>query len=47
MGVYINPGSAGFERILESEYIDKTGLIAEINDRIGSIEGLLCISRQT
>ena len=45
MGVYINPGNSGFTKILESEYIDKTGLIEIINNRINSTEGLLCVSR--
>ena len=44
-GQYVSPGNAGFKRILNSEYIDKTGLIAEINKRICSPEGLVCISR--
>ena len=45
MGVYINPGNSGFTKILESEYVDKTGLIEVINNRINSTEGLLCVSR--
>ncbi len=44
-GQYVNPGNAGFKRILNSEYVDKTGLIELINDRICSPEGLVCISR--
>ena len=44
-GKYVNPGNKGFERILNSEYIDKTGLIEQINMRINSPEGLVCVSR--
>jgi hypothetical protein len=44
-GKYVNPGNKGFERILNSEYIDKTGLISLMNNRINSTEGLVCISR--
>ena len=31
MGKFINVGNEGFRRIRNSEYIDKTGLIAEVN----------------
>ncbi len=26
MGTYLNPGNEGFQEILQSEYVDKTGL---------------------
>ena len=29
MGIYLNPGNGGFERIVSGKYIDKTGLIAQ------------------
>ena len=45
MGVYLNPGNKGFQVILKSEYVDKTGLIALINKTIGTMEMLTCISR--
>ena len=45
MGTYLNPGNAGFKRIVESEYIDKTGLIRLINGTIGTTRNLTCISR--
>ena len=45
MGTYLNPGNKGFQIILQSEYVDKTGLIALINKTIGTSEMLLCISR--
>jgi len=44
-GQYVNPGNSGFRRILNSEYIDKTGLIDLMNKRISSPEALVCISR--
>ena len=27
MGAYLNPGNNGYREILQSEYVDKTGLI--------------------
>ena len=45
MGTYLNPGNNGFERIVKSEYIDKTGMIDIINGRIGTTNNLVCISR--
>lgn len=44
MGVYVNPGNAGFARIAGSRYVDKTGLISLMNERIGG-NCLVCISR--
>lgn len=45
MGRYLNPGNKGFQKILQSEYVDKTGLIALINETIGTSEMLTCVSR--
>ena len=45
MGTYLNPGNNGFQKILQSEYVDKTGLIALINRTVGTMEMLSCISR--
>lgn len=45
MGIYINPGNNGFEKIGRGDYIDKTGLIELMNHRIGSSDSLVCISR--
>lgn len=45
MGTYLNPGNKGFQEILESEYVDKTGLIAVVNQTIGTMVKLTCISR--
>ena len=45
MGTYLNPGNKGFQKILQSEYVDKTGLIALINKTVETMEMLTCISR--
>lgn len=45
MGTYLNPGNGGFARILNSSYVDKTGLIRQINRVIGTTKNLICISR--
>ena len=45
MGTYLNPGNKGFQEILQSEYVDKTGLIALVNKSVGTMEKLICISR--
>ena len=45
MGVYFNPGNRGFAEILNGDYQDKTGMIGFINDRIGTSNKLVCISR--
>ncbi len=45
MGAYLNPGNSGYQEILQSEYVDKTGLIALINNTVGTREKLSCISR--
>ena len=45
MGTYLNPGNRGFQEILQSEYVDKTGLIALVNKTVGTMEKLSCISR--
>ena len=45
MGIYLNPGNKGFQKILQLEYVDKTGLIALINKTIGTVGMLTCISR--
>ena len=29
MGIYFNPGNSGFQRIVNSEYVDKTGLVKD------------------
>lgn len=45
MGYYVNPGNEGFQRILNAEYVDKTGLIALMNCRIDTPDGLVCAYR--
>ena len=45
MGNYLNPGNKGFQEILQSEYVDKTGLIALVNKTVGTMQKLTCISR--
>ncbi len=45
MGTYLNPGNSGFAEMLNGDYIDKTGMIALINQRINTPSKLVCISR--
>lgn len=45
MGTYLNPGNAGFSRIIKSVYIDKTRLISLVNQQIDTAKNLICISR--
>ena len=45
MGIYLNPGNSGFRRILKSNYVDKTGMIGMLNDRIETSDSLICMSR--
>ena len=45
MGMYLNPGNSGFARNLRSIYVDKTGLISVMNERIDSAMNLVCVSR--
>ena len=45
MGIYLNPGNKGFQEMLQSEYVDKTGLIALVNMTVGTTQKLTCISR--
>ncbi len=36
--------NSGFQRIVNSEYVDKTGLIRLINETIGMVNNLTCVS---
>lgn len=45
MGTYLNPGNKGFQEMLQSGYVDKTGLIALVNMTVGTVGKLTCISR--
>ena len=45
MSRFINPGTDEFASICASEYVDKTGLILEINKTLGTKEKLSLVSR--
>ena len=45
MGTYLNPGNSNFADMLNSTYVDKSGLIGLINSTIGTNQKLTCISR--
>lgn len=45
MGTYINIGNAGFQRVRNSEYVDKSGLIAIVNGTLFTERSLSCVSR--
>ena len=45
MGTYINVGNAGFLRIRNSEYIDKSGLIAAVNKTLFTEQAFSCVTR--
>lgn len=45
MGTYINKGNAGFAKYTNSEYIDKTEMIAYINSTLGGANMLTCVTR--
>ena len=46
MGIYFNPDNAGFKEILKAEiYVDKTGMLSEINKFIDSGNKYICVSR--
>ena len=45
MGIYLNPGNDGFQSARAGRYVDKSGLIAVVNETIGKKEKLSCISR--
>ncbi|MBR4182347.1 MAG: AAA family ATPase [Lachnospiraceae bacterium] len=45
MGTYLNPENSGFAEILQSDYVDKTGMISLINSTIGTKKKLTCVSR--
>ena len=45
MGAYIHIGNEGFKRALNSEYVDKKGLIAEINATLFTEKSFTCVSR--
>ena len=46
MGRFVNPDNSAFQVALNSEiYVDKTGLIEEINKVLGTMQGYICNSR--
>lgn len=46
MGIYFNPGNAGFTDAVRSEiYVDKTGLIQYTNRYLGTEQKFICVSR--
>ena len=45
MGTYINLGNAGFQSARNSEYVDKSGLIAMINRTLNTKSRFSCVSR--
>ena len=45
MGIYINIGNEGFQRARNSEYIDKSGLIAIVNSTLFTERRFSCVSR--
>lgn len=45
MGNYLNVGNAGFASVRKGVYVDKTGLIAVINQTLGTMDKLTCVSR--
>lgn len=45
MGKFLNPGNEAFARIVNSDYVDKTGVIEVINNTINTAFSLTCLSR--
>ena len=46
MGIYVNPGDSMFRFSLNSKiYVDKSPMINELNELIGTDERFLCMSR--
>ena len=43
MGIYINTGNEGFQSARNSEYVDKSGLIAVVNDTLFSEARFTCV----
>ena len=45
MGIFINKGNEGFRQIRNSEYVDKSGLIAVVNGTLFTQQKLSCVTR--
>ena len=47
MGYYINIGNAAFQSVRNGEYVDKSGLIAVVNNTLFSERRYSCVIDQT
>lgn len=45
MGIFINKGKEGFQSVRNSEYVDKSGLIAIVNSTLNSERRFSCVTR--
>ncbi len=45
MGRYLNVGNDSFRAIRKGQYVDKTGLISFVNEKLGTMDKLICVSR--
>ena len=45
MGNYLNSGNDGFAAAVKEIYVDKTGMVSYINDTLGTLDKLTCVSR--
>lgn len=45
MGAYLNIGDAGFQRVRNSEYVDKSGLVSIVNGTLFTERSFSCVSR--
>ena len=45
MGIFINRGNADFQRIRNSEYVDKTELISAVNRTLFTEQAMSCVTR--
>ncbi len=45
MGMYINIGNSSFQRARNSEYVDKSGLIAVVNQTLNTERSFSCVTR--
>lgn len=45
MGIYVNIGNAGFQSARNSEYVDKSGLIAVVNATLNTEQRFSCVTR--
>ena len=45
MGIYINTGNIGFQRVRNSEYVDKSRLITVVNSTLFTERCFTCVTR--